>query len=765
MPDRNNKPSSWFRKLNTKLDTLDSNMDSLYQYTYSSRSDNKNDMNSIVSSIDDTIDKIINTSDDQKISDVSNLYIRLQKKKGVSNQDVVNSAMELFADNTIISSLSLNQDINKYIQAEDYQYDMICKYMSSIETALDIKKDNVLSSDSFTKDFINVIASSVSDERLKIFNDNATKVQEKYKFQDLCEEMYERASKYGECFLYIVPYNIAIERLFKRRSKFSSTGIIRSFAESSKSTSKQMETILESSKLDEQLKKMLNSENIKLNNENFSVNLIFDDYNILAEAVENKEKSIILSESSKSKSLNEAYQILSEAKKDDPSVTYQSVFGKKNSSNTLNSGINDGLVLSKSSSNNDNVKIDEMNGCVVSFIERGDILPIYMDNLCVGYYHFMFNQYNDLNNCQHGYPNGTVPAIGNRGSFNDSEMNNDMLLSYIAQKMSDSLDSHFINANKDLKEEIYSILKYNDKFSVFNGTTDITVAFLPADDVYHFFLKQDKKTHRGISSIKKSVIPAMLYCLLYLTNTIGQVTRAQDKRIYYVKQNVETNVARTLMNVINQLKRGNMGMRQIESMNSILNIVGKYNDHVIPVGQSGESPIQFEVMQGQDIQTPTELMERFENDAVGSTDVPYEFVQSYNQVDYATRFTMSSSKFLRKVYKEQRICQNAFSYVFTKIYNFEYNENERMIKILLPAPAFLSMTNSQQLIDNTKNYVQAIVDSELANEKDEVKTEFTKIMLRSILGNYIDYDKVDEAKTQARMNVSIDNGNNSDDNY
>ena len=46
-----------------------------------------------------------------------------------------------------------------------------------------------------------------------------------------------------------------------------------------------------------------------------------------------------------------------------------------------------------------------------------------------------------------------------------------------------------------------------------------------------------------------------------------------------------------------------------------------------------------------------------------------------------------------------------------------------------------------------------------------MKTEFTKIMLRSILGNYIDYDKVDEAKTQARMNVSIDNGNNSDDNY
>ena len=77
--------------------------------------------------------------------------MRVQKKKGVSNTNLVKGAMELFADNNIINSLSLNQDYMKYIYAEDYQYDMICKYMPPLETALDIKKDNVLSSDSFSK--------------------------------------------------------------------------------------------------------------------------------------------------------------------------------------------------------------------------------------------------------------------------------------------------------------------------------------------------------------------------------------------------------------------------------------------------------------------------------------------------------------------------------------------------------------------------------------------------------------------------------------
>ena len=64
-----------------------------------------------------------------KLSDLSNLYMRVQKKKGVSNTNLVKGAMELFADNNIINSLSLNQDYMKYIYAEDYQYDMICKYI------------------------------------------------------------------------------------------------------------------------------------------------------------------------------------------------------------------------------------------------------------------------------------------------------------------------------------------------------------------------------------------------------------------------------------------------------------------------------------------------------------------------------------------------------------------------------------------------------------------------------------------------------------
>lgn len=188
-------------------------------------------------------------------------------------------------------------------------------------------------------------------------------------------------------------------------------------------------------------------------------------------------------------------------------------------------------------------------------------------------------------------------------------------------------------------------------------------------------------------------------------------------------------------------------------MNSIFNVIGKYSDHVIPMSQSGETPIQFEVMQGQNTETPTELITNMEQDAVDGTDVPYEWVDSSNQVDFATRFTMSNSKFLRKVFKRQSICQEKFTIIFRKAYNYEYFENETLAEIRLPAPAFLTLTNSQQLLDNNKNFIQALADI-LLQDNEELKPEFMNIMIRDYLGTYVDFDKIDKMIEIAKQTVN-----------
>jgi len=306
------------------------------------------------------------------------------------------------------------------------------------------------------------------------------------------------------------------------------------------------------------------------------------------------------------------------------------------------------------------------------------------------------------------------------------------------------------------------MLKYNDQFNInANNYNDIKVTFLPPEDVVHFYFDLDEDTKHGVSDLKRALVPAMFHCLLDLSTTVGLVTRAQDKRIYYVKQNIETNVARTLLNVVNQVKKGNMGIRQMESMNNILNIVGRYNDHIVPLGPSGDAPIQFEVMHGQQIDTPEILLNKWEETAINSTDVPLELINATLSMDYAIKYTMSNSRFLRKVFKRQFIAERRLSEILTRIYNYEYGELEQ-VTVSLPAPTFLSMSNGGQLLQNTKDYVQQIADLEYTEDGPE-KKEFIKMMMRHLLATHMNTELIDKFKNQAQLNIATTKVPNKED--
>ena len=737
------------RNIDKRLDTMDREMKSLYRTTYRTREENRETMNSIVNQIDDNVDDIISRINNRSTSDISNLYLRLQRKNGTIYDDINKSIEEIFSSNDLLNVIDTEQ-MSKSIRAEDYQYDLICKYMPKLNQALEVMKDNVLSSDSFTKDFISITSNRSSKDFIQQFNNRAEVIKEKYKFEELCDEIYDDCSRYGEYFLYHVPYNVAFERLLKRKSQmvggigFPDQGSRRSYYESG-------EAITESvTKIVKEVKEDFNPVFKDAISDDAEIRINFNMDNMLYPVVEYMEQR---EEALKNhNSLTETFYLQEDGAK--RMVTSDDASRNLGSTPGFDTLIAPDGFIDKNGKNNKN-KVREIDGSIIHKIDRSEIFPVYIgDDFCIGYLHFdVRNDYVD----RLVVAGQTYNSLTNYTTLQADEYDkqNDMLVSQIAVRMSRVIDAKFINANVDLKNEIYAILRYNDHFCATQGISTINVSFIPKEDIHHIYFKLNKKNHRGISDLSRAITPAMLYCLLYLSDIIGRIGRGQDKRIYYVRQNVETNVAKTLLNVINQIKKGNMGMRQLENMNSIFNIIGKFNDHVIPMSQSGDAPIQFEVMQGQQIDTPTDMLDRLEDMAIGTTDVPLEFIQTVNQVDYATRFTMSNSKFLRKVFKRQNIVQKHFTNVFRKLYNFEYRENEMTIKVLLPAPAYLTLTNTQQLIENNRSYVQSIADIVMNTNDDEEKAEFTNLMIRRQLGTYIDFEMVDSLVEEAKHIVEV----------
>lgn len=719
--------------INNLVNFVQKNINKLYKTTYYTQPDNKIDLQSLKSDIDSSIDSIVNANvDSTGLPNISRLYSRINDINGITSKKtdktVISSIEQLFDDKSLTDALLLSTfNDNKYLKSFDEEVDIICKYMPQLEDALDAKKDNVLSADHYSKDFINVINNSNINVEAT-FIERIKQIKEKYNLLEEFDKMYDNTAKYGEQFIYVVPYNKALTRLLQNKStntynNFTAIGesvINEAFMESSSSIDfdlKERKIVYEDGKVDTIPPEMLDD---KENYVGFKVKLNMT--GLLETAIKDHKNAERITK-------NRSTDIVPD------DLSFEGLDGQE-------------AISTPSSDKEKDIKID-VPGCIMKMIPRENIIPVYIDGICFGYYYIEMDSNLYFNHNRNIDPmlNFTHKTTNLQNEI-DQKQN---VLMYLSNQLSKYMDSKFINSNQDLSREIYIILKGNELLDS-KKVNEIKITFIPPEDMVHMYFNRDRKTNRGVSDLEKALLPAKLYTALYVANVVGYLTRGFDKRVYYVKQNVETNIAQTLLNTINQIRKSNFGARELTNLKSMLNMTGRYNDYVIPMSMSGDYPIQFELMPGQQIEVKTELMNILEQMAINSTDVPYEYIQARQTVDYAVRLTMSNGKFLRKAFRRQMIAKKFYSMIITRIYNTEYKENDTL-EVILPPPAFLNIMNTNQMLQNTNDYVQYIVDSEAADEDDNFKMEFTKRLKRFNLSTYIDYNAVDKIKEQTGMYI------------
>lgn len=747
------------KKIKDNLNLLDKSLNSLYYDTYQNQKDNLDDSDKVRNDIEQSIDDIMGTSySNTSIGNMTKMLSKLQLAKAEGNREL-KDAIKMFEDPLLMNNILATQANNKWIRDLDAEIDMVLKYMPKLNEALNAKRDSVLSADHFSKDFVN-FHNILSQNKQELFNKRMEEIKKVYKLPTNFEQWYDDTQKYGESFIYIVPYSAAFSRLLKNKS----VSQFQAAAESSE-INILTEGVLDQNVFGDDIDKTISgflSDEI-FNGKSLSVTL--NKSGVLLSAADGLKRASETIQENSIRSLRESFITEMTGKISEASgnvLASQLIPNELEMPKGLEDerGASEGIFSANGNIRSDGDPKITVPGCIVKKLDRANVIPIYIEDICLGYYYLEFKSnditYDDPNYLEFAAGINTVAGGGimQRSVEKQTQDNRNKVVNYIAKQLSDVIDSNFINANQDLRRELFMILKHNDVFNAINGTmvANINISFLPSEDVIHMKFQQDPVTHRGISDLNMSLFPAKLYSCLYITHVLGTLTRGQDKRVYYVKQNVETNISKTLLNVLNQIKKGNFGARQMENLSSILNITGRFNDYIIPMSQSGDTPIQFEVMQGQQFDYQTELMQSLEEMAVNQTDVPLELIQSRQSLDYAIQATMSNSKFMRNVYKRQDMVQDLYSDIASKIYNYEYLEMET-IEMTLPAPAFLNMTNGQQLIQGTQQYVQSLVDIKAADSADDVKAELTKITLDYYLASHINLSQFERFKTQAEINV------------
>lgn len=768
----NKKDNSKPRFPKRLIDSVQNSLDKLYSSTMFTDPSNKHDLDGIKQKLDDSIDSLVASNvDNVGKGSLSNLYSRMQdfgnkdKTIGGNKNSDGHSLEELLNDNAIMESGLIGfLNENHVLYDYDNKIDTIIKYMPKLQEALDTRRDNVLSADHFTKEYINVVNDSVSNNSAS-YDEHIKNVKELYNFQEKAEEIYDNASKYGECFVYIVPYAKAVARLLRSKNNSTSRGNMNLqelciISENGKTNlGKLPEGITKKDLLDDNF----GSEEIQIEcNMSGMIDSVVEGYMKFEEASKSLNEMSLYSESS--------YEAFTEAAKDVRSAL-KGRFNTTIKDDLTFDGFDDGGIIQDGliDKNRANKKKDNtinVPGSIFKILPRKNVIPLYIEDHCFGYYYIeteaTHQTLEDLDRMQD--PTMSLKgsnSILSTNSMTDQNQKQNKILKYLSNQIANFIDANFVNSNQDLRNEIYMVLKYNQDNNLAHDK--IRVTFIPPEDIEHVYFSKNKDTHRGISDLDKALFPATLWTSMYITNCIWTMTRSQDKRVYYVNSSVDTNISRVLLNTINQIKKGNMNIRQIENVNHILNITGKFNDYIIPRNSSGQAPVDFEVMQGQHIEFNNELMTLLEEMAVNSTDIPLELIQMRMSVEYATQYTMSSSKFLRKVYNRQAKYQGNLTRMFNRLYNNEYDDNISLT-VKLPPPAFLNITNTNQMITNVNEYSQSVAQVMLDDTVDErVKNAVVREINKYNLGTYLNIPELEEIVKRAMQEAAKNNNNNEEE--
>ena len=755
------------RKINNSLDLLRQRVNDLYNNTYYTNDNSEEFKTQVTDKLDDAIRKSTQQDEEFKnISNTSKLFRKLLKNTNSSNsaQAKLDKAFgkggdddisSLFQSTDMVASMMEAYSKTKWISELDNEFDLICKYMTKLQAALDIKRDAVLCSDSYTKEFLEVHArgENPQSDRNAAIQNNIAEMIKKYDLSNKAETWYEDTSKYGEEFVYCVPYSVALDQLLKRKQNTS-------FSITESVTKKEF------SKEIKKLPVTVTMEGGDTNEPIIRIN--FDKSKVLKEAIENNLYLQKAAGNDLLKGLSESFVVhetndsfedhLNKSDKNHTNIKLDKTIDDELQWEDDDKSAADGLV-----SNNNNRTRLKVNGAVLRTIKHDRIIPIYIEDTMFGAYYIRFNQFEDIDLNATGNIKGynSITGMFNNGQIStqvttneDVENQKNLLLRTLAGKISQKIDAAFINSNTDLKNEIYKILLFNDKYNQISHTIDMDIVFVPSDDIHHLKFKEDPDTHRGISDLWDALVPAKQWITLTLTSVLGWATRGFDRRVYYVKQSLDTNTAQSLLNVITTIKKGNFGVRQMESVNNILGIVGRFNDFVIPMSPSGDAPIQFDTMPGQQFEFPTDLQANLEESAVNSTGVPLEIVNSSTGMDFAVRYTMTNAKLLRNVLKRQLKMEDFLSEIFTKIYRFEYDENITL-EVQLPPPAFLSMTQGTQLLNSAVQYAESITEVEMGGQSDEAKALFKKRLIRKLIPSYMSDEEIEKIKDQIALDNSI----------
>ena len=618
---------------------------------------------------------------------------------------------------------------NKALLFNDLE--IISEQLVELSEAINTTRDDIVSSDDVGADISRSLTFSVDGTEDE---DRYDELIEEVKRQEqihglnyiIREHIVPKTLKYGEYYVYVIPESKLYENAQKKKLE--------------RTNGASMETMdakifLESLKLDKSYKDVKPedmvsyiSENIKINNTDIPIPILENDNMVGA-----------MKDLAQFNSLSKLLKQNKGKKKKE---------GGDNKYSTL--GFSDGVK---------SFKVDdwsEIKGCYIKLLDPKKVIPVKLMNYTIGYYYIHDAELDITNHhhCSHGHRFTNV--MDNMTNKSTDQQN---LIANIADAIVKSFDKKYLNDNIEFKELIINSLLYNDMYK-----RKLHYQFIPGDHICRFSVNEDENGN-GQSMIYKSLFYAKLYLSLLVFNMITYLTKSQDTVVTYVKTSgIDKNVINKTMDVARQWKSKQIGIGDLMDYSSIYGKIGTGRDLFIPEGESGERGLSWDIIQGQDVDMQSEMMEQLKQAFINGTGVPSVIMNYINEADFAKTLVMANAKHLRRVMMYQDNFNEDLTSMYQKILCYCTDielEDIANFKYTLQRPKTLPNNNLVDMIgygDQILDFVEKSEFGQFAEESPELNT--TKDMFRKQLSRKVlpmlPWELIDDIMETVKMEVVKD---------
>ena len=395
------------------------------------------------------------------------------------------------------------------------------------------------------------------------------------------------------------------------------------------------------------------------------------------------------------------------------------------------------------------VKIDgkyEVSGTYIKYIPATSITPIKVMGECLGYFYVMAERV-DRNKPSLSIVNGNVTNIKKQSAL-------DKIVSTLAKRTAQVFSDKFVAENVAFKKMIADCIMAN---GVTN--TEYKIQFIPAEDIIPFTINEDENGN-GTSILLDSMFPAKLEAAISMRKSLNYINKSGDKTILHIRGgNADISRKNQAMRIARNMQEQNIVAADIFGDSNIM--FQKYSaDGVIlmPSSRSGNRLVEFEKMDGQQIDTGVEWEKNLQNQSILATGVPPLLIEQYNQADFAKAFTTAHVGLAGIVANWQADLEEPTTVLYKRIIeNLDIDENLKnrvlpVFRFTLPRPKALATNNTNEAIGSAQALADAYINIKYGEQSDDSNKEPIRAVKEAIIKEltpFIPWNKLDAIAEEA----------------